>query len=378
MDTLQMVSKPAIFNGPMQDYTQWVLRVQSEADPNGIDVRTEPKYNLPNGDVFTGGWCRPQTDGPGLRALTLSNYALYLVSSGNATYVKQYLYTSNPNDKQGGAIYHDLAWVVRNWNASGCDLWEEVTSDDFFWNRITMKKALLVGAQVASTLGDSSTASSYLGTASAINDTLPSHYNGQYVFESTNREQDAAVINGFNVGYANDGMFAPTSKEVAGTIQTLNSLFTNMFSINSQDTAQGVPGILYGRYQGDSYAGGNPWILTTNALAQLLYRGAEQTMRERHLPEALHIWSDIIGHDAQRYTASNDYAGFARALALTGDGVLLRVRYHVEGSGFHLSEQLDRQTGAELSATDLTWSYATLFKAWYSRTKAMAAIEAAH
>jgi len=38
-----------------------------EADPNGIDIRTEPKFNLPNGDVFTDPWCRPQNDGPGLR-----------------------------------------------------------------------------------------------------------------------------------------------------------------------------------------------------------------------------------------------------------------------------------------------------------------------
>lgn len=44
-------------------YAQWVLNVQNEADPNGIDVRTEPKFNLPNGDVFSSSWCRPQNDG---------------------------------------------------------------------------------------------------------------------------------------------------------------------------------------------------------------------------------------------------------------------------------------------------------------------------
>ena len=59
----------------MEKYVQWVLKVQNEDDPNGIDVRTEPKFNLPDGDVFTGGWCRPQSDGPGLRASTLIMYA---------------------------------------------------------------------------------------------------------------------------------------------------------------------------------------------------------------------------------------------------------------------------------------------------------------
>ena len=43
----------------MSDYIEWVITVQSEPDPNNIDIRTEPKFNLPNGDVFTGGWCRP-------------------------------------------------------------------------------------------------------------------------------------------------------------------------------------------------------------------------------------------------------------------------------------------------------------------------------
>ena len=32
-----------------------------------LDIRTEPKFELPNGDVFAGAWCRPQNDGPGLR-----------------------------------------------------------------------------------------------------------------------------------------------------------------------------------------------------------------------------------------------------------------------------------------------------------------------
>ena len=43
----------------MNSYVHWVLNAQSASDPNSIDVRTEPKFNLPNGGVFSGGWCRP-------------------------------------------------------------------------------------------------------------------------------------------------------------------------------------------------------------------------------------------------------------------------------------------------------------------------------
>lgn len=43
----------------METWTQWVLRLQNEPDPNGIDVRIEPKFFLPNGSVYNGAWCRP-------------------------------------------------------------------------------------------------------------------------------------------------------------------------------------------------------------------------------------------------------------------------------------------------------------------------------
>ena len=38
-----------------------------------------------------------------------------------------------------------------------------------------------------------------------------------------------------------------------------NQLFCEEYSINRTDDATGEPGILYGRYEGDEYAGGNPW-----------------------------------------------------------------------------------------------------------------------
>ena len=40
-----------------------------------------------------------------------------------------------------------------------------------------------------------------------------------------------------------------------------------------------------GRYQGDSYAGGNPWVLSTAALGSLLYRAAAHILsKEGGLP----------------------------------------------------------------------------------------------
>eukprot|EP00054_Salpingoeca_dolichothecata_P003368 m.26619 g.26619 ORF g.26619 m.26619 type:complete len:532 (+) comp13794_c0_seq1:72-1667(+) len=350
----------------MQDYVKWVLKVHGESDPNNIDVRIEPKFNLPNGEPYTGGWCRPQTDGPGLRAITLATYGLHLLQTGQESYVKQYLYTMS-SSYNGGAIKYDLDWVVANWEQSSCDLWEEVRSTDFFWNRFTMRRGLYLGATLATKLGDSATAATYNKTANAIGATLEAHYNGQFVEEETNRQKDGATICAFNDGYMGDGVFSPTTKEVAGTIAALNDLFNSTFTINQKDSAQGIPGILYGRYQGDSYAGGNPWVLTSGALAQLYYRGASEVLEQNKLPtiDDMKAWRQVFGED--ELSSQPSVLEFARALATKGDGVLIRIRAHTISNGLHMPEQLDRNTGAIASATDLTWSYATILKAMHQR-----------
>ena len=59
------------------------MQVQQKDDPNGIDVRVEPKFTIPDGNPYTGGWCRPQTDGPALRAMALSKSDLESDFSSN-------------------------------------------------------------------------------------------------------------------------------------------------------------------------------------------------------------------------------------------------------------------------------------------------------
>lgn len=376
MSALQLVTNYSYYNPLMQTYVQWVLNVQNEPDPNGIDVRIEPKYYLPYGQVYDGSWCRPQTDGPGLRAAALIRYANTLISQGQKDYVMQYLWTNNPSVYNGGAIKFDLDWIVSGWPQNGCDLWEEVQSTDFFWNRMTMKAALFEGSTFAQSMGDSSSAQTYESIAQQINATLANHWNGNFVFESTNREEDSAVIMAFNEGYSNDGYFAPTDPEVTATINTFNTYFYFAYPINIADSEAGVPGILYGRYQGDTYAGGNPWILTSASLAELLYRGATYTIETAKAPHKSSFadWQQIFmrlnhKHHPISKLAKMTPLEWSRMIATTGDGILDRIKYHTESYDLHQSEQLDKNTGAEASATDLTWSYANILKAMYYRNQ---------
>ena len=362
----------------MDSYVQWVLRAQNQVDPNGIDIRAEPKYHLPNANVFTGGWCRPQDDGPALRSTTLILFATDLLASNSMSYVAKYLWTGSESHYHGGAIKYDLDYVAANWASDTCDLWEELRSNDFFWNRYNYYRALVDGAAFATKMGDSESAATYSAAAGKVLAALGDHWNGQFIQESSNRQKGASVICALNDAYMGSSVeanFAPTSSWVAATVNVLSATFTDMFKINTIDTQNGIPGVLYGRYAGDTYAGGNPWILTTAALAQLHYRAASEVVNVGKLPhDALPHYAEMFGESAESL-GKLSVANFALRLASAGDGVLERIRYHVAGAGFHLSEQLDRDTGFEMSATDLTWSYANVLKAVAARDAFVVAYE---
>lgn len=374
----------ATIQNDMNAYVQWVLRMHDKSDPNGIDIRIEVKYNLPGGDVYTGGWCRPQTDGPGLRATTLSLYADVLIAAGQTDYVKKYLWTGSSSSYHGGAIKYDLDWVVSNWNQQGCDLWEEVRSDNFFWGRFTMRNGLLKGAALAEKMGDSSSASQYRQAAADIQATLSGHWTGTFVKESDGRQMDSAVISAFNEGFSSDTVFPPTDAQVASTVTTLNNLFCHQFAINQADIKNNIPGVLYGRYQGDSYAGGNPWVLLSADLARLFYRGAQSIADARDAGvtvlkdadyaawiQALNLPSNALNTE---FLGNNKDLNLANAMLDAGDSVLQRIYYHVKGDGCHLAEQIDRNSGSQVSASDLSWSYATTLVALKTREKAVAGL----
>jgi hypothetical protein len=66
---------PTVVKDKMSAYLGWVQKLHTKKSPdaNGIDIREEVKFTLPDQGMFTGGWCRPQNDGAPLRAITLMN-----------------------------------------------------------------------------------------------------------------------------------------------------------------------------------------------------------------------------------------------------------------------------------------------------------------
>jgi glucoamylase len=222
-----------------------------------------------------------------------------------------------------------------------------------------MAKALSLGSQFANSLGYTSDAENWLNTANLIKlNIYNTHWNGFYYYESNNRPVDGAVIVALNV----DDFIDPLSYEVASTIYYYNQVFSSEYPINLKD--KNLYGILYGRYPGDVYAGGNPWILTTAALSSLMYRISHQlNVGNKMSQNTLLMWSMALNY---KFTTedSNELSSFFKN---QGDGLLLRIKNYIKPYDYHMYEQIDKNSGQQISAYDLTWSYAEVLNALYYR-----------
>jgi len=341
----------------LEGYAKWTGIVQHKSDPNDIDVRIEPKFTIDDQEPYTGGWCRPQTDGPALRAMAMAKWGNILLDSGHDSDAKTTIWP---------LIKFDLEWVTENWESTGCDLWEEVRSDDFFFNRMAFIYCLNAAADFADRIGES-LGSSYRSVADDIKAVVTKHWNGNYLYESENRPDDGATIHAITT-FSLD-LYTPDSEEAAATIRYLVKAFCNEYPINQEDNDAGDPGILIGRYPNDSYAGGNPWQLLTAILAECFYIGASITRKKMETRGNFMLsttenaqWMALLKLEAGA-TASD----LAAAQVSAGDAVMTRLHNHIKADGGKVDEQIDKHTGKQASAENLTWSYANILHALHIR-----------
>ena len=68
------------------------------------------------------------------------------------------LFIYHPGDPKSTVwplVEYDMEWVTENWESEGCDLWEEVRSDNFFFNRMAYVYSLNAAADFADKIGES-------------------------------------------------------------------------------------------------------------------------------------------------------------------------------------------------------------------------------
>lgn len=313
----------------------------------------EPKFYV-DGKAYLEPWGRPQNDGPALRASTLTRWALRLLDEGRRDQVVPDLYDGRiPTDS---IIKRDLEFVAHHWRESCFDLWEEINGTHFY-TRLAQRRALLDGAKLADKLGDGGAARFYRDQAQAISRDLNRFWNAskKVIMPTIDRtggidykssDLDTAVILAILHAGDESGDWSPSDPRVQSTLSALVEKFKSIYPVN----ANGKPGVALGRYPEDRYDGyhtggeGNPWFLTTFAVAELLYRTAN---REE---------ADGVG---------------ARAVALRrrdADAFMTRALAHAASDG-RMAEQLNRRTGFQQGAENLTWSYAAHVSAALARDR---------
>lgn len=102
-------------------------------------------------------------------------------------------------------------------------------------------------------------------------------------------------------------------------------------------------------------------------MADVFYRAAlyaeAQGSKFALTEEENKAWSDVLSDLGDKPSADK----FKTVMTAAGDAVMTRLYHHVKDDGFHLAEQIDRNNGAQISAKDLTWSYAAVLKAFKRR-----------
>ena len=243
----------------IQNYVVSQAKLQTVSNPSGdLSVGRglgEAKYHA-DLTAFTGGWGRPQRDGPALRAIALIGYSKWLVANG---------YESTASQVVWPVIRNDLAYVAQYWNQTGFDLWEEVQGSSFF-TVAAQHRSLVEGGLLAKSLGISS--ADYDAIAPHVLCFLQTFYSVQdgYIKSNINvnynrlgKDANAILgsIHGFDPALGCDAAtFQPCSDRALATHRVVVDAFRSLYGINS-GIGRGQA-VAVGRYPEDVYYNGNP------------------------------------------------------------------------------------------------------------------------
>jgi len=284
----------------------------------------EPRFN-PDGTVDIFRWSRPQYAGPALRALA----CLQFLAAGGAR-----------SADIDALLRRDLDFTLRHAGETCIGPWEEAEENaHHYYVALAQLGALVHGRAFTGPAG---------GEAEArLRAVLERHWTAEcevyaaiWPFRGAARDDlvDSAVLLAVLDADLPDGPHSVADPRLWQTLAALEALFARDFPINRGRAAPAL-----GRSRRDRYFGGGAWYVTTLAAAALNYRRAARAGDESYLAR--------------------------------GDAFMETVRDLIPPDG-HLTEQVDRATGAPASARDLTWSYAAFAATAYHRGDAVARLAA--
>lgn len=158
-----------------------------------------------------------------------------------------------------------------------------------------------------------------------------------------------------------DALFQPCSPRALANLKVYVDSFRTIYSINKNISSTAA--IATGRYPEDIYFDGNPWYLTTLAVAEQLYDAVQQwsTINEITICDtSLPFWKSIYPSAKLGIyeRGERQYSKLLDAVLDYADGFVKTALKYTPASGA-LAEQFSRSNGTAISARDLTWSYAS-------------------
>jgi glucoamylase len=357
---------------------EFTKKIQST--PNKSKGLGEPKFGW-DASAFNEDWGRPQNDGPALRAISYINLSNLLIEEGNEAEALKEIYP---------LIKKDLLYVTENWPKPCFDLWEEVY-DQHFYTLLVQRKALKLGEKLAAYYSLSNDELIYKKQIYAIENKLKEHWNHKLNlimpsiprpdddrWANTSKEKrnsktshlDASILLAINHGAHNDNFLAANDSKVLSTVYHFISYYKKNFEINHNSK----PGIALGRYPEDIYNGtdnkkAGAWFLITSGLSEFYSKLRKKLIKTKHIridDLNLDFYTYILGSTALKPgtlipSKSRLFQNMLSKIKQKAEDQMTRVYAHSNKG--HMSEQLDQKTGYQMSATDLTWSYAALLSA---------------
>lgn len=337
----------------------FVQHVRSEADLRGVAgdrIWGEVRVN-PDGTLDTLNWSRPQHDGSALQALTL----LRCLEDG--------VLQPGVRDEAAALLRIDLDFVLAHHAEPSFEIWEDSLGHDYYTG-VVQCAALRRGADWLEARGDAETAGRCRQAAAALAAAADGHWRPEArayasllpaASGAPGRDLDIAVILGVLHAGLPSGPHSVLDPRAQATLAALEDLFAGLFPINA-----GRPAPALGRYREDRYFGGGAWYIATLAAAEFHYRLATALAGGA----ALALTTDNRGFVARvlgsEPGSSLDNRRLVAAFRDRGDAFLATAQAFTPADGA-LSEQFDRETGAQTSAKHLGWSYAGFITAVRAR-----------
>lgn len=314
---------------PVQpDFLKFVRPDAEIAALEGERVLGDVRYGA-DGTLDIIKWSRPQHDGAALEALVALRFLRDARSS-----------CAPARAALEALIRRDLDYTLHHAADPCVDIWEEESGAHYYPRHVALA-ALEAGAAWCAASGDPARAADCRAAAVRLLPALDAFwsddlgfYRSRIATPDSPKALDMSVILAVLHGGRTQGRHSLADPRVAATLNRIKAHFASRYPLNR---ARGLPFAL-GRYPGDRYFDGSAWYLCSFAAAEFDYRRA-----------ALAGERGMIAH---------------------GDAILDAVRAFVPESGA-LSEQFHPETGAQLSARNLTWSYAAFLTACAARADAL-------